>query len=48
MLILGKPTCQPEEFQCNKTDKLQCISMNWRCDGDSDCDDESDEENCRK
>lgn len=31
-------------FRCNDG---QCISNNWRCDGDSDCMDNSDENNCK-
>src|SRR6218665_1368755 len=45
--VLGKnKTCLNDEFQCH-TDH-RCISERWRCDGDSDCDDRSDEEDCRK
>lgn len=25
-----------------------CINAGWRCDGDADCDDQSDERNCSK
>lgn len=33
-----------DEFQC-RMDSL-CIPMRWRCDGDTDCMDLSDERNC--
>lgn len=38
-------TCSDDEFQCHSDDR--CISDRWRCDGDTDCSDGSDEENCR-
>lgn len=36
--------CHVDEFQC-RMDGL-CIPMRWRCDGDTDCMDLSDESNC--
>ena len=38
--------CASDEFLCRKEKK--CIPQQWRCDGDNDCDDSSDERNCRK
>lgn len=38
--------CQPEELLCSESKR--CISKTWICDGDPDCSDESDEENCDK
>lgn len=36
--------CQPNEYQCaNK----RCVLKNWRCDGDDDCGDNSDELYCK-
>ena len=38
-------TCGQEEFQCLDRN---CIQARWRCDGEKDCFDESDEANCIK
>lgn len=35
--------CRSGEFMCNSG---LCINAGWRCDGDFDCDDQSDERNC--
>ncbi|XP_061122045.1 MAM and LDL-receptor class A domain-containing protein 1 isoform X2 [Syngnathus typhle] len=37
-------TCSSEHFQC--VFSSQCIPRSWRCDGESDCSDRSDEERC--
>lgn len=36
--------CHSDEFQC-RLDGL-CIPLRWRCDGDTDCMDSSDEKSC--
>lgn len=41
---LGK-TCGPQHFQCNNN---RCIDLKWKCDGDNDCGDSSDEIGCCK
>ena len=37
--------CKEDEFEC---DDSSCIKSRWRCDGDQDCNDGSDENLCRK
>lgn len=37
--------CSEEQFQCSSGSSL-CIPTSWKCDGESDCKDDSDEANC--
>lgn len=37
--------CEESQFQCNNG---HCITLLWRCDGDEDCTDGSDELSCGK
>ena len=40
-----RATCLPDEFACASGGTV-CIPKQWRCDGASECEDESDEINC--
>lgn len=43
------PTCKPTDFVCLTGNKMKtCIPFEWRCDGDRECADGSDEMNCPK
>ena len=42
---LAEITCPPDTFQCASS--LRCIPESWICDGDNDCGDMSDEQNCQ-
>lgn len=37
--------CTEEEFTCN-TSSQNCLPLDWKCDGELDCSDGSDEANC--
>ena len=46
MIISGNPLpCEPNEFQCGNG---KCAVKIWRCDGDNDCGDMTDEKECRE
>ena len=40
------PSCSSDEFMC--ADGLQCITDVWKCDGEKDCSDGSDEVGCKE
>lgn len=45
LLSIIEKVCSSEEFKCD--DKSRCIDIKWKCDGDFDCGDHTDEtSNC--
>ena len=38
--------CPGDEFGCKKDGEYKCMARSWFCDGEMDCDDNSDEITC--
>lgn len=48
-ILEGLQTCSTEYFfRCGNQTNNTCIPKTWMCDGERDCKDNSDEENCGK
>lgn len=45
IFLAGRQTCPPEKFDCGGSTS-KCVSMSWRCDGERDCENGADEEQC--
>ena len=45
VFLLTENTCLADEFKCGDQN---CIDVRWHCDGEYDCTDLSDEQDCRK
>ncbi len=43
IFVADLPTCSPGHFTCRNQ---KCIDVEWVCDGDNDCGDDSDELDC--
>ena len=46
LTVVKVEACAENEFECTSSGK--CIAEDWTCDGEADCDDSSDEDNCCK
>lgn len=44
VVLTGPRNCTSEEFQCSNGN---CVPFQWRCDGDNDCGDNTDEGCCK-
>ena len=45
IFLLEPKVCKEDEFNCS--DSSMCIDKKWKCDGDFDCADHSDERDCK-
>lgn len=44
-MVCAEPRCAQDQFAC-LSGRMQCIPLDWRCDGWTACEDKSDEMDC--
>ncbi|XP_062607127.1 low-density lipoprotein receptor-like [Saccostrea cucullata] len=44
--IRDENACDTDEFMCLSDGEITCLPDSWKCDGDADCDGDTDEQGC--